>query len=455
MDFLCVVYYGFVFLSVFLIFLAWDKTFFFSISNLSLLANLILVSIPGYFVALRFFSIESGQDGFLFLIFLYFISTIIPPISVFLGKKIVINKALPLHFPYAKNLTIRTYCLGAIVCFYSLFYYLYWFDKIPLIHLLLNPFTEKSYLAFLRNALTHDLQTFSPGIPFFLRYWRLIMQQIGLIVFLIFYASIRDPLLNNNKMNKIFVFFFGMVLCFNYLMTFEKAPIIYFIFSLLSIDFFYKKKLPYRKLILVSLLIPVLYIIFMGSSPKDSVKNAVNRIMSQTEGIAEQFHIYEKEIPEKPLLFRNYNFSFWDKVFSKNYINLSNEAYKMKYEYLFNKYNIIGTTGNLHIFSLYTSFGIGPALLFYLTYFILIGSFSSLITKKCKRQRNIYITILLPLLAIYFYSVSTGGLTQLFRSSLIIDPNLILIFLIPFILGIKIKLGKKVDLFQNFEQGRS
>lgn len=401
----------------------------FSISDAIMVATFFLVSLGGYYNS---YGLRVGMNELNISIFLdYLIFLSIVPLGLLLGAKINIPSHSFIEMGNDVKLN-RLYILLGLVIIYACVYFVFIRDSIPLLLLLTGKISDPRELALLRLSITHDYDS-NYDIPFFLRYYRLVINDLMRFILVIVFLFYLD---NQKKFKTLFIITTILTLLFH-TYHFEKSGVIYILLTIFFSYVMYKNvnlknnfSLYFKILTLVLVALISMYMLFMGvQSIGQALSNLFNRAVLGQSGM-----IYVQDI----VLKEKYGGILWgsgvptfllDSALNRDIINLSKEAYGL----LFSSYASQGgggTTGGMPMFFLRSNFGyiLGTIILFGLSF--VTGMIDQNLKKVIKSSsKNKIIIALYAVLIIYFVQAFISNFMKVYMLPMIVSPQILIILL--------------------------
>lgn len=195
----------------------------YSISHAFFLICVFLAFLPGYYVVAGTGSTliyEEHYRGFdIELYVIYLITIILTPSALILGASAASTKYFYMHA--RRHFKLR-YCILILFLFAYAAYYFQWLPSVPLNILFFEHDLSKTYAS--RLLITHGFTTLNP--PFIISYWRLLLQLLGMTLFLISLFLYKS---NPSRLKKICLILFFLFVSYTLVFNIEKASFFYFI----------------------------------------------------------------------------------------------------------------------------------------------------------------------------------------------------------------------------------
>lgn len=401
-----------------------------------------IVILPGYMVSagkaddLIYTNFYRGFDYHLY--FIYLATAFILPLGLILGNIIAGKKWKRLSTRGSFSLTYPLLVLFFLI--YSALYFL-WLPSVPVLTLLSKGDVVTTALE--RLQVTHGISDLNP--PFLFRYWRNILQIFSMCLFLIFVINIKlsggFKRMSVSQRFFLILLFFYVVFC--QLFTVEKAPLSYFIISLIVAlrkteefsvgkvkrvsDIFSGRNLFAVFLILCAF--QLMYFYFMGGG---GVSAAFSRIARQTASNYLQIE-YARELGF--LGFGGFGSKLFSVLGAAPAENLSKMAIMEMYP-AYNSSTLSGSAGGMFATNLYFAFG-----WFFLPvsigYVVALGFIDRVFANSIRACSNIDVSTIL----IAFYSVfcvifamrALGNVFSIFSIDTFLSPELIIFILFFFV----------------------
>lgn len=414
----------------------------FSVSTISYCTSILLIMLPGYYVANGDIinTMIGGRLSFdkaLYLLYLAFV--ILSTFGLLIGQTIAKNHYLMIV--KKKDIKARIYLVLFCIIIYDIIY-LVWIPYNPLLSIISN--LDISEVAIQRLAISHGIGNYT-DVPFIFRYWRMFLQVFSPI--LIFYCL---RWMNFKFWVKICLFLFQTFLL---LFTVEKVQILYLSFFIISIialtntKYIIQNKISKiinKKIIVIFILSIIMLVIsyssFMGSrTPITSIITRMSRQSASTRLMIE----YVKE--SGFIGYKGLNMPIIRNLFHYDYINLSKLAIIEIYPSA-NTTELAGSAGGMSLAQLYFMFGWYSLIIYFIAIcfmgFIDNVLFNTYFRVKNLKDEGVRIFGISYAFLCSFYMMSLGSsIFTWFSFPLVLSPEMILLCIF---LGFFIKIRRYV-----------
>jgi hypothetical protein len=318
-----------------------------SFSFLSYVASFILIILPGYFVSSGELLPASLQRGFDFDVFLLYLTfSILLPVGLLSGN--VLGQRVRLGFQARRGVSLNVFFVLSLITIYSVMYFK-WLPSIPFNEIFSEGVGARD-LVDLRVSITHQLGE-NEQLPFLFRYWRNILQNFFLVVFLFYYAESEKK----KSIYKAFVFIVFCYLAYCHIFTMEKAPIIFVIAAIFitrSFVFLPNMKNMIKYAFIISIMIVFMYVYFM-SVPFDLVlANIFRRLAVQSASV----YVAVEYLRECGFLwFQGVPMPILNRILDLGFVDMGEITYKLIYPQ-FADTGTVGSAGGMSLAQLYYAF---------------------------------------------------------------------------------------------------
>jgi hypothetical protein len=395
-----------------------------SYTAMAFMAGVLLHAGPGYAVATGQVlpSIDRGLDEEIYWIFVAFTPTLAG--GLLLGRWLVREHAC--SFEVREAVSRRMLVALIAILFYGVIYFS-WLGDVPL-NLLLREPANLLGAVIRRIEVTHQLGD-RPDLPVPLRYWRIVLQIFGLIVFLYFaqrWARHRSywPIMA----------VLAALLVYSHLFTLEKAPVLYAASAVFLLPL--SRGVQARTVALyLAVMLPVIYLTyiwFMGSSTEvwyGPVEEIGFRMASQAASVYAQV-LYVREYGF--IWYRGLDLQFARYVIDNDFIDLSVWAYQMLFVEMTRR-GLIGAAGGnalAQLYFMFSWFALPLFLGFVVVFAAADGIFANAVRWRtvegeARRVLNAFYLSMIPYMCVGF----VGSVFVVFGVPILLNSTLIFILL--------------------------